>query len=88
MPKINVNSEQWSDIVLIYLLDTIKKEKVGESTSKEYKAFMRKARQMIRPLLIKHFLDMDPEMRVKYRLMRGAFTRDDRATVDIINKIV
>lgn len=86
MPKINVNNEQWSDVVLVYLLDTIRKEKVLDSTSDDFKDFMKKARQVIRPLLVKHFLVMDPEIRVKYRLIRSAFSRGDRATVDIVNK--
>jgi len=81
--KINVTSEQWSDLVLMFLLDTIRKPKVMESTSPDFKEFMDKARQVMRPLLIRHFLNADVEQRVKYRLIRSAFTKDKRATVDI-----
>jgi hypothetical protein len=81
--KINVSSEQWSDLILIYLLDTIRKPKAMESTSQDFKEFMEKARQVLRPLLIRHYLNADVEQRVKYRLIRSAFTKDKRATVDI-----
>ncbi len=86
MAKINISAEKWSDIVLMYLLDSIKKKKVMESASPEFKEFMSSAKQMIRPHLVKHFLDMDPEMRVKYRLIRDAFTKGARSTVDILPK--
>lgn len=81
--KVNVTSEQWSDLVLMFLLDTIRKKKVLDSTSDEFKEFMEKGRQAIRPLLIKHFLHADVETRVKYRLIKSAFTNKERATVDV-----
>ena len=80
--RINLTDEQWSDLVLIFLLDTIKKPKVMESTSDDFKEFMERGKVM-KANLVRHFLNMDVEMRVKYRLIRNAFTRGARATIDI-----
>lgn len=81
--KINVSDEQWSDLIIMYLLDTIKKPKVMESTSPDFKEFMEKAKAPLKPLLIRAYLNADVEMRVKYRLIRSAFRKKTRATVDI-----
>lgn len=81
--KINLTTEQWSDVILMFLLDTLKRPKVYESTSEDFKEFMEKAKAPMKPLLVRHFLNADVEERVKYRLIRSAFTKKGRATLDI-----
>ncbi len=81
--KINVTTEQWSDLVLMFLLDTLKKRKIRESTSEECQQFMKQIGSPMRPHLIRHFLNADVEERVKYRLIRSTFAKGSRATIDI-----
>ena len=84
MAKITIDQKQWSDIVLVYMLDTIQKAKQLEGSSDEYKEFIREIGTTIRPKLIKHFLNMDVEIRVLYRLIRDAFSpRADKTIIDI-----
>ena len=37
MARITINTEQFSDIVLVYILDTLKRKKIMDATSPEYK---------------------------------------------------
>jgi hypothetical protein len=84
MARITVDQEQWSDIVLIFMLDTLQKKKQLESTSEEYKVFMYEIGNTIRPRLVKAFLNMDVDVRVLYRLIRDAFSpQGGRTTIDI-----
>jgi len=88
MAKITIDQEQWSDIVLVYILDTIQKAKQLEGTSETYKEFIREIGTTIRPKLIKHFLDTDVEIRVLYRLIRDAFSpRADKTIIDITKSL-
>jgi len=88
MAKITIDQEQWSDLVLVYILDTIQKAKQLEGTSEDYKEFIREIGTTIRPKLVKHFLNMDVEIRVLYRLIRDGFSpRADKTIIDITKEV-
>ena len=86
MARITINAEQFSDIVLVYILDTIKKKKIMDATSPAYKEVVEKLKQTLRPKLVVHFIHMDPEIRVKYRLIRDAFDGRGSSGIDITDK--
>jgi len=86
MARITINAEQWSDLVLVYMLDTLKKKKIMDATSPAYKEVVEKLGQALKPKLVVHYIHMDPEIRVKYRLIRTAFDGKGHAGVDITEK--
>lgn len=86
MARITINTEQFSDIVLVYILDTLKRKKIMDATSPEYKEVIEKISQALKPKLVVHFIQMDPEIRVKYRLIRSAFDGKGNAGIDITDK--
>ncbi len=86
MARITINSEQFSDVVLVYMLDTIKKANILKATSEDYQYFISKLSQALKPKLVQHFIKMDPEIRVKYRLIRTAFDGKGHAGIDVTEK--
>lgn len=86
MARITINTEQFSDIVLVYILDTLKKKKIMDATSPAYREVIEKISQALRPKLVVHYIHMDPEIRVKYRLIRSAFDGKGRSGIDISDK--
>lgn len=84
--KINVTSEQFISLILIYLLDKINNPDEMEPHSDEFDKVVRKLDQM-KPVLTQYYLGTDINDRIYYKRIRDAFRDTDYSTDYVINII-
>ena len=82
MPKINVDPDEFADIVMAYLFDKYLNFDEVSAENENFNYGMKKARGKMFPISRGMYLDMDANLRLKYKLIKEAF-RGDTATHSI-----
>ena len=79
MPKINVTSEEYGDLVIAFLLDKIlNPDDVIPGNSEFDKIVLRMGDKGMKHIFLRYFLDMDSNLRVMYRRMKDVFTDSNK----------
>lgn len=76
MAKLNITGAEFSDIVICFLLDKVQhpEEVIEFDVNENFNAFAEVlARRGMKAPLLQCYMNMDPQTRVKYRLIRNVF---------------
>lgn len=79
MATLNLTPDEFADIALLFLADkSVNPEKVATGNER-FDAFMKKNKQQIGGKLVKYYLDVDPEQRRNYKLIKKIFQNAENA---------
>ena len=81
MATLNLNNKEFANLVIIFLLDSITNPE--QATSENLLNFLNKHGSTIKPALLKQYLNMDSEIRLKYRRISGVFSGADKSIQQI-----
>jgi hypothetical protein len=79
MAVLNLTPDEFADIALLFLADkAVNPEKVSEG-NEQFNTFMKRTSHCIKNPLVKYYLDVDPEQRKNYKLIKKIFQRSKNA---------
>jgi len=79
MAVLNLTPDEFADIALLFLADkAVNPEKVSTG-NEQFNEFMKRNSQQIKGKLVKYYLDVDPEQRRNYKLIKKAFNNAENA---------
>ena len=86
MPKINVTPKEFADFSLIFLLNKILKPDEVVDGYEEFDEFGDTlTKKGMRSILLKYYLGLESNMRVKYKRIKDVFEGDDGSYIININ---
>jgi hypothetical protein len=84
MASIQLKPNEWPDVLMAYLFDKILHPDEISSKNEMFNKFMIKMKSRgFSPLLRDYYLTMDPNLRVKYKLIKEVFEETTAATAVI-----
>jgi hypothetical protein len=81
MAKLNLTTNQFSDVAMIWLFDQVMNPE--QITNERLKEWVDENRGRLKSPLMAYYFDSPPTMRQKYRWIGGAFDGTDKSAQDI-----
>jgi hypothetical protein len=79
MAVLSLTPDEFADIALLFLADkVVNPEKVSEG-NEQFNTFMKRTSHCIKSPLVKYYLDVDPEQRKNYKMIKKIFQRTKNA---------
>ena len=87
MPTLKVDSSEFADFVVCFLLDKLTKpgQVIPVEVNENFDDLsMVLANKGLRSVFLQYYINMNPQMRIKYKMIRGAFINNTQDTTSII----
>ena len=90
MASINITSDEFADLVVLFLLDKVANPDGVVPNNEMFNKFIERVGNKIKPQLVQYFLDLDAYSRVMYKRIQPPLLKDGNKstyTIAIQNKV-